>query len=85
MCSCSVDKPGASTVQHNKLMPSEIYRLYEKIQQFDDNIKNKKQTKHTNTKVSRMSSSNTKRNKVKWQMLISLHWLLENKEGEWEY
>lgn len=51
-----MDKPGTATVQHNKLTPSEIYCLYDKIQQFDDNIKNEKQTKHTNAKASHMSS-----------------------------
>lgn len=76
-----MDKPGAATVQHNKLMPSEIYCLCEKIQQFDDNNKPKKQTKHTNASLS-YGLSNTKRNKVKRHMLISLHWLLEKEEGE---
>lgn len=61
-----LDKPGAAAVQYNKLMLSEIHCLYEKIQQFDDNNKPKKQTKHTN-------ASNTKRNKVKRHMILSLH------------
>lgn len=71
-----MDKPGAATVQHNKLMPSEIYCLYEKIQQFDDNNK-----PNTNASLS-YGLSNTKRNKVKRHMIISLHWLLEKEEGE---
>lgn len=45
----------APTVQHNELMPSEIYCLYEKIQQFD-NIKHKNQSKRTNESVSHTSS-----------------------------
>lgn len=49
-------KPEAAAVKHNKLWSSEIYCLYEKIQQFDYKIKHKKQTKHTNAKVSQMSS-----------------------------